>query len=309
MNNDKNIVLHLAPMAGAGDRAFRELCAEYGADEFYTEMISAKAVSFGDKKSFELAESGDSARPCRIQIFGHEEKLLAESAKVLCERFKPDGFDINMGCPVPKITKNGDGSRLMQDPELCGRLLFAVKNAVGIPTSAKIRAGWDEDSINAAEVAKCLEQAGADRICIHGRTKKDLYLSGTVKNHIIKEAASAVHIPIIANGDISDIKSLKKMQADTGCTHFMIGRAAIGHPWIFAEIKNALCGTDFTFDKKEIMKKHLLLASQYKNETYIYEMRMHMAHYLKGFRGAADLRNKVSAASSMDDYLEIIDMI
>lgn len=303
----KCVPLTLAPMAGAGDRAFREVCAAFGADAFTSEMISAKAVTFGDRNSFALAEHGETESPFFIQLFGSESETVARAAQLLTGRFPCDGIDLNFGCPVPKITKNGEGSALMRDPEKCRAIVAAVKGAVPVPVTVKMRIGWDDNTLNAVEVALACEAGGADGITVHGRTRADLYRDGTVRPAEIKKVVDAVGVPVIANGDVRDEMSARAMLEATGAAGLAIGRGALGNPWVFAEIRAALNGEEPRgIDKREVMRAHVALAFRYKPVAAAGELRTHMAHYLKGFRGAAALRAAVSAASTPADYEDII---
>lgn len=306
MDNSK-IALILAPMAGAGDRAFRETCALFGVDGFYTEMISAKAVHFGDKKTALLAETGETERPMRLQLFGSDPDIMAEAAVKLGKKAVCDGIDLNFGCPVPKIVGNGDGSALMRTPQKIYDITKEVASASSLPVTVKIRAGWDKGSINAPEVASLCQKAGASAVAVHGRTREDLYRDGTVRLDVIAAVKRAVDIPVIGNGDVKDGASAVRMLEETGCDGLMIGRAAIGAPWVFAEIRAALEGKPMIeVNKKEAILHHLTLAFRYKPQVAAKEMRMHVSHYLKGFRGAATLRNRASAAESYEDYLTLL---
>ena len=306
----KKVPLFLAPMAGAGDRAFREICAPFGVDFFCTEMISAKALVFGDKKTSALMDAGEVATPLRVQLFGSDPNFLAKAAAIVAEKETFCGIDLNFGCPVPKIAGNGEGSALMRDVKKCAEIVSAVRCASPLPVSVKIRAGWDEESLNAPEVALACQEAGADMICVHGRTRMDFYRDGTVKPQIIRKVKEAVSIPVIGNGDIVSGESAKKMLLETGCDGLMIGRAAVGAPWVFASIRAALEGREEPFvDRKEVIREHLRLAFRYKPESAGREMRMHMAKYLKGFRGAASLRDRSGKAVRIEDYFELVDQL
>ena len=224
----------LAPMAGVSDRAYRELCVRFGAAYCVSEMVSSKALSFNSKKSEELMEISDLERPCGIQIFGDDPKCMADAAKHALEN-KPDIIDINMGCPAPKISSNGSGSALMKNPRLCGEIVKAVTAVTDIPVTVKIRKGWDDDSVNAVEVAKICESAGAAAITVHGRTRQQYY-KPPVDYDIIKAVRESVSVPVIANGDIDNAERAKEVMDITGCDLVMIGRATLGNPWIFSQI-------------------------------------------------------------------------
>ena len=224
----------LAPMAGVSDRAYRELCVRFGAAYCVSEMVSSKALSFNSKKSEELMEISDLERPCGIQIFGDDPKCMADAAKHALEN-KPDIIDINMGCPAPKISSNGSGSALMKKPRLCGEIVKAVTAVTDIPVTVKIRKGWDDDSVNAVEVAKICESAGAAAITVHGRTRQQYY-KPPVDYDIIRTVRESVSVPVIANGDIDSAERAKEVMDITGCDLVMIGRATLGNPWIFSQI-------------------------------------------------------------------------
>ena len=304
---ENKIVLALAPMAGAGDRAFRETCALFGVDLFCTEMISAKAVHFGDKKTVLLAETGAEERPIAIQLFGSDPEIMAEAAEKLGTRDRCDGIDLNFGCPVPKIVNNGDGSALMKNPQLCYEITRAVVEASRLPVTVKIRAGWDGDHLNAPEIASLCEKAGAAGIAVHGRTRVDFYRDGTMRPEVIRAVKEAVSIPVLANGDVVDGESALRLLKFTRCDGLMIGRGAVGSPWVFAEVRAALEGKPLPeINKEEAVRHHIDLAFRYKPEAAGRELRTHMAHYMKGFRGAAALRNNVSHAETKEDYLKLL---
>ena len=260
----------LAPMAGITDRAYRELCVEFGAAYCVSEMVSSKALSFNIKKSEELMEISDYERPCGIQIFGDDPKCMAEAAVHSMEN-KPDIIDINMGCPAPKISSNGSGSALMKNPLLCGEIVKAVTSAVDVPVTVKIRKGWNNSAVNAVEVAKICEQAGAAAITIHGRTREQYY-KPPVDYDIIKEVNNAVSIPVIANGDITSAKIAKEVMDYTGCQLVMVGRASLGNPWIFSEINAYLENPDCIIkaptleEKLNVMCRHIEKMVEYKGE-------------------------------------------
>ncbi len=303
-------MLYLAPMAGAGDRAFRETCAQFGADVFCTEMISAKAVRYGDRKTALLAETGKTDRPIALQLFGSEPEILAEAAVKLGDPEKVDWIDLNFGCPVPKIVNNGEGSALMKNPPLIYDIVHAVASASLLPVSVKIRAGWDEEHINAPEVAELCQKAGARRIAVHGRCRSDFYREGTVRLSVIRDVKKAVSIPVIGNGDVLSGESAVRMLEETGCDGLMIGRGAVGAPWIFREIRCFLEGKEKPIiHRKEAIRSHLERAFTYKPDSAGREMRMHMAQYCKGFRGAASLRDRASHAETKEDYLSLLDQI
>ncbi|XOQ42979.1 MAG: tRNA-dihydrouridine synthase [Clostridium sp.] len=296
----------LAPMAGAGDRAFREICAEFGAAFTVSEMVSAKALQFNDKKTRGLMELGDVARPAAIQLFGSEPDVMAEGAKRAME-FSPDVIDINMGCPAPKITGHGAGSALMKNPPLCGEIVAAVKNAVPVPVTVKIRAGWDEKSKNAVEVAKICESAGAAAVAVHARTRAQMYAPSPDWG-IIQAVKNVVSIPVIGNGDVTDAQSAARMMEQTGCDAVMVARGALGNPWVFREINAYLDDSCRILPKPGVHEKMLVLLRQvelmcrYKDEhRAMHEVRKHVGWYLKGLRNAAEFRRRASLISSMEE--------
>ena len=305
-------VLYLAPMAGVTDSAFRQVCRALGADAVVGEMISAKALTFGDKKTALLAAFKECERPVILQIFGNDPQIMAEGAKILCERFAPDGIDVNMGCPVPKITKNGEGSALLDKPKLIEKIVREVKSAANVPLSVKLRAGRVPSKPLAVEAALAAKNGGADMICVHARYASQMY-APPVYPEIIREVKQALgnDFPLIANGDISDAASARRMLELTGCDRLMIGRAALGRPWIFDEIKAAFGGADFAQpDIGEIMALHARLCFDAKPELIaVRELRKHVAAYIKGFKGAAALRDRVNRAETKAEIFSLISEI
>lgn len=305
---ENRIQLVLAPMAGVGDRAFREICRECGADAVTTEMISAKAFSFGDRKTRDLARTSGEEAPVSLQLFGHEPDLLARAADFFSHTGDYEAIDLNFGCPVPKVVRGGDGSALLRDPDLLYEIAARCVEASRVPVTAKIRIGWDRERINAAETARLLEQAGVARLAVHGRTREDLYRPGTVRREAIRAAVEAVSIPVFANGDVTDSASARAMLEETGAAGLMIGRAALGAPWIFSEIRAALSGVPAPeTDRFAVIRRHVEKAFACKPRAAGAELRMHFAHYLKGFPGASRLRDAASRASSPRDYLDLTD--
>lgn len=296
----------LAPMAGVADRAMRELCMQYGAAYCITEMVSSKGLTMQDKKSKELLLISNSERPTGAQIFGDDPQIMAEAAKKAEEFCKPDFIDINMGCPAPKISGNGGGSALLKDPELAGKIIKKVKDAVSVPLSVKIRIGWDESSLNAVTMAKICEETGADAITVHGRTKQQMY-APPVNIGMIAEVKKNVKIPVIGNGDIVDGASAKKMLDETGCDFLMVGRAALGAPWIFSQI-NAYLETGEILpeptveEKMQIMLTHIEKLCEYKGDYIgMREARKHASWYIKGMRGAASMRQEIGKLENMSE--------
>ncbi len=279
-------------------------------DFFCTEMISAKAVHFGDKKTAALAETGPDERPIAIQLFGSEPELLSEAAVKLCAGKNFDRVDLNFGCPVPKIVNNGEGSALMKDLDLCYEICRAVVQTSPVPVSVKIRAGWDGEHLNAPEIARLCEKAGAVSIAVHGRTRMDFYRDGTMRPEVIRKVKESVSIPVIANGDVRDGESAKRLLEETCCDGLMIGRGAVGAPWVFAQIRAALMGEEEPkISRKEVILRHVERCFAYKPVTAGRELRMHMAQYLKGFRGAAALRDRASHGETLEDYKELISLL
>ena len=300
----------LAPMAGVSDRAYRELCVRFGASYCVSEMVSSKALSFNSKKSEELMEISDLERPCGIQIFGDDPKCMADAAKHALEN-KPDIIDINMGCPAPKISSNGSGSALMKNPRLCGEIVKAVTAVTDIPVTVKIRKGWDDDSVNAVEVAKICESAGAAAITVHGRTRQQYY-KPPVDYDIIRAVRESVSVPVIANGDIDSAERAKEVMDITGCDLVMIGRATLGNPWIFSQINaylenpNVKIHTPDLEERLGVMIEHIGKMVEYKGEHMaMLQARKLVVGYFKGMKGAAALRNEAGKIKTLDDLYEL----
>ena len=300
----------LAPMAGVSDRAYRELCVRFGAAYCVSKMVSSKALSFNSKKSEELMEISDLERPCGIQIFGDDPKCMADAAKHALEN-KPDIIDINMGCPAPKISSNGSGSALMKNPRLCGEIVKAVTAVIDIPVTVKIRKGWDDDSINAVEVAKICESAGAAAITVHGRTRQQYY-KPPVDYDIIRAVRESVSVPVIANGDIDSAERAKEVMDITGCDLVMIGRATLGNPWIFSQINaylenpNVKIHTPDLEERLGVMIEHIGKMVEYKGEHMaMLQARKLVVGYFKGMKGAAALRNEAGKIKTLDDLYEL----
>jgi tRNA-dihydrouridine synthase B len=300
----------LAPMAGVSDRAYRELCVRFGAAYCVSEMVSSKALSFNSKKSEELMEISDLERPCGIQIFGDDPKCMADAAKHALEN-KPDIIDINMGCPAPKISSNGSGSALMKNPRLCGEIVKAVTAVTDIPVTVKIRKGWDDDSVNAVEVAKICESAGAAAITVHGRTRQQYY-KPPVDYDIIRAVRESVSVPVIANGDIDSAERAKEVMDITGCDLVMIGRATLGNPWIFSQINaflenpNVKIHTPDLEERLGVMIEHIGKMVEYKGEHMaMLQARKLVVGYFKGIKGAAALRNEAGKIKTLDDLYEL----
>lgn len=300
----------LAPMAGVADRAFRELCVGYGASYVVSEMISSKGVFLGDRKSKQLMQLSEAERPAGVQIFGSDPAIMAGCLKTVLE-VQPQFVDINMGCPAPKIAGNGGGASLMRNPALAEQIVAAVTNACGnIPVTVKIRAGWDFDSINAVEMARRAENAGASAITVHGRTRQQMY-APPVHHEIIADVKKAVSIPVVGNGDITDGITAAKMLEDTNCDFLMVGRGALGRPWVFQQI-NAYLNEGRILpeppvpERMRVMLKHIQMLCEYKGERIgIREARKHAAWYTKGIRGAAKYRRELGMLESIAQLEEI----
>lgn len=299
----------LAPLAGVADRAFRELCKGYGAAYTVCEMASAKGISLGDKKSAELLSITEPERPAGSQIFGNSPETMATAAKKALE-FNPDFIDINMGCPAPKVASSGGGALLMKNPLLAADIVKAVVEASTVPVTVKMRSGWDDNNINAVELAKRCEDAGAAAITVHGRTKVQMY-APPVNTDIIKQVKAAVKIPVIGNGDVIDGPSAAKLMEETGCDMVMIGRGALGRPWVFSQINaylehEVLLPEPTVTEKMFVMLKHIEKLCEYKGERVgIREARKHAAWYTKGLHGAANYRARIGLINSVEELRQI----
>ena len=298
----------LAPMAGVTDRAFRELCMGFGAAFCVSEMVSAKALTMGDKKTAGLLGISPGEQPMAIQLFGYDPATMAEGARIAVDSLPvaPAAIDINMGCPAPKIVNNHSGSALMKDPALCGRIVEAVARAVDLPVTVKMRKGWDAASVNAVEVAKICEAAGAKMIAIHGRTREQMYAPPADWN-IIAAVKQAVDIPVVGNGDIYCARDAMQMMEQTGCDLVMVGRGAMGNPWIFREINAQYAlgrpvSPPGLYERLHVMNRHIIRLCACKGEPIgMREARKHTAWYMKGLRGAARLRVLCGELRTLDD--------
>ena len=299
----------LAPMAGVADRAFRELCVSYGAAYVVSEMISSKGVSMGDRKSKDLMFLSDEERPAAVQIFGSDPKIMAESIETVMQ-VKPQIIDINMGCPAPKIAGNGGGASLAKNPQLAEEIVREVVKVSPVPVTVKIRAGWDENSINAVEMAQRAENAGAAAVTIHGRTRKQLY-APPVDRNIIAEVKRAVSIPVIGNGDIVDGLSAASMLEETNCDLIMVGRGALGCPWVFSQINayldhERIIPNPPVSERMRVMIKHIETICKYKGDFIgMREARKHAGWYTKGLHGAAKYRLELGTIEAMEQLQEI----
>lgn len=305
----------LAPMAGVGDYAFRSICKKHGADYVTSEMISAKAICYGDKKTPLLARMTEEELPMALQLFGSEPYFIAKAAYTLLEEaaakgIMPAAIDINMGCPVSKIVSNGEGSALMRSPALIGEIVREAVKSSCVPVTIKIRLGWDKSSINAAEVARIAEQNGAAAICVHARTRSMMYTPGTMPQYIA-EVKRSVNIPVIGNGDIFCFEDARRMMAETGCDSVAIARGALGNPFIFEEIKAGIAGIPYTPPTPKIRiaaaLEQLLNACESKGERVgVHESRKHISYYTKGLRGSSEIRGRLNAIESLSELRETL---
>ena len=307
----KNNVV-LAPMAGICNHAYRTIIKEMGAGLIYAEMVSDKAISYGSKKTIDMLYMTDSERPIAQQIFGSDKKSFVTAAKYIEENMHPDIIDINMGCPVPKVAlKSQAGSALLKNPEKVYEIVSAVVKAVNVPVTVKIRSGWDFNSINAVEIAKIVEKAGASAITVHPRTRSQGY-SGKANWEIIKEVKENVNIPVIGNGDIKSCFDAKKMLDLTGCDAIMIGRGVLGNPWLIKEcidhLEHGILPKEVSNEEKlKMILHHLDLLSSSKNsKVALLEMRSHAAWYLKGIPNTSKLKEDIFKTKTIEEFKELI---
>lgn len=307
--------LFLGPMAGYTDFAMRTVCREMGAEGLVTEMVSAKAVVYGDRKTIPLARVSAEEWPCAVQLFGHEPEVLAEAARIVAAGVgggvAPTMIDLNMGCPVHKIVSGGDGSALMRDPALAERIVRAVRDAVKIPVTVKIRLGWDDAHRNAPEVARAAESGGADAVFVHGRTRTQFY-AGTADYRGIGEVVRAVSLPVIGNGDVRDAEGGARLLRESGCAGIMVGRGAVGNPFLFRTLAALLSGQPLpppptAAEKYAVAKRQLTLAAKEKGESVaVLEARKHLGEYLRGIRGGSAARAEIFRAESAGEMLRIL---
>ena len=305
--NIKNIKIKktaaMAPMADVADTAFRIMVKRFGAAYTVGEMTSAKGLTYGDKRTAQLLELSETERPSAIQLFGYEPDIMAKAVKIAL-KYNPDIIDINAGCPVNKVVKTGAGSALMKNPKLFGEVVKSTVESAGeTPVTVKIRTGWDDNSINCIEIARIAEDSGVSAITVHGRTRTQFY-SGKADWNMIAEVKQAVNIPVIGNGDVDSAESATQMYKQTNCDLVMIGRAALGKPWVFS-------GVEPPFQEKmQVMREHIELAVSLKGEYIaMRESRKHAAWYIKGIRNAAAIRHKCMQLTTLDDLYRLIEEI
>lgn len=312
-NVEINGKIVVAPMAGISNMTFRRICKSMGASLVVAEMVSDKAITYGNEKTFELLRMNDDERPISQQIFGSDVKSFVEAAKIVEEKMKPDIIDINMGCPVPKVAvKNQAGSALLKNPEKVGEIIKAVVGAVNVPVTVKIRSGWDQSSINAVEIAKIAEANGASAITVHARTRAQGY-AGKADWNIIKEVVNAVNIPVIGNGDVVSCYDAKKMLDETGCSAVMIGRGLLGNPWLIKEcveyLKSGKLPEVIDYNEKiDMMEYHLNKLCEDKTEKQaVLEIRNHLLNYLKGLPENKEVKNQVCRCKSRLEIIKVLE--
>ena len=306
-NVEINNNVFLAPMAGITDVPYRSICKEFGVGLTYSEMISAKGMYYNDEKTRLLMKKAKKETPFAVQIFGSDADIMAKVAEEISG--SADIIDINMGCPAPKVVKNGDGSKLMQSPELIAGITRKVVEKAKVPVTIKIRKGWDKEHVNAVQIARIAEKNGISAITVHGRTREEFY-SGKADWNIIKEVKDSVSIPVIGNGDIISIESANEIFEKTNCDAIMIGRASLGNPWIFEEIISGQKVNKTCEDVKKMIEKHLEMLIKEKGEyTAIREIRKHIAWYIKGFANAAEIRKRVNEIDGLEELKSMIQNI
>ena len=301
-----------APMAGISDRPSRLIAREYGCGLVYTEMISAKALTYKNQKTYLLMNMEDEVQPVNMQIFGSEPDVMAEGARIM-QAHGAQIIDINMGCPVPKVVNNGEGSSLMRNPELAAEIVEAMVKAVDVPITVKFRKGWDDTSVNAVEYAKRMEAAGVSAIAVHGRTRMQYY-SGKADWEIIRQVKEAVQVPVIGNGDLFEPEDGKKMMEETGCDGIMLGRGALGRPWMYQQtldyLRTGMYQPEPALEqRKEVILYHARLICAEKGEyVAMKELRKHIAWYYKGLPNAARMRDLINTVSTMEELQNLLQM-
>jgi len=301
-------------MAGVTDAAFREVCKACGADITYTEMVSSRALVYQDSKTHTLLHRNEGESPFGVQLFGNEPAVMRKAAEIAIERTGCDFIDINMGCPTPKIVNNGDGSALMKSPALAAEIVREIKRGINIPVTVKFRKGWDGGSVNAVEFAKELEQAGADALAVHGRTRVAMY-SGRADWDIIREVCDAVSIPVIANGDVFEGLDAARMKKRTGAQGIMVGRGAFGNPWIFGQCRAALDGRELPplpplEERLDVAEGQIRKSAEILGEKIaLLEARRHIAWYLRGVRGASYFKTRVTGISTLEELHRLLEEI
>ena len=304
----------MAPMAGVTDRAFRQICRDCGAALTVSEMISTRALLFQDKKTRQLLQLAPNEKPGWIQIFGHEPESMAEGAVKALEISGAELLDINMGCPAPKIVRGGDGSALMRDPKQASAVIRAVVDAVSVPVTVKFRKGWDEESVNYLDFARMVQDSGASAVTLHGRTRTQMY-AGQADWDAIAQVKQTLHIPVIANGDVSSPEDARRILAHTGADGVMIGRGALGNPWLFAQCQAMDDGRQIPSspelaERLRTARVQIELAREYKGERIaMLEARKHLAWYVKGIRGTKKLKAKISGLTSLDQLEELLEEV
>lgn len=308
LNFEDNVFL--APMAGVTDIAFREICKEMGCGLVYTEMVSAKGLYYGSKNTKELLRLSEKEKPVAVQIFGSDPTIMAKA----CEEFNLNDdiciIDVNMGCPAPKIVKNGEGSALMKNPKLAAEIIKEMKKVSKKPVTCKFRKGFDENNINALEFAKEMEQAGVDAITVHGRTRTQMY-EGKADWDIISKIKESVKVPVIGNGDVFSAEAAMELTKKTKCDGIMVARGAMGNPWIFREINSALKGEEVNYptdiEKIDMCIRHLNLAIEYHGEAKaVREMRKHIGWYIKGIKNCTEIKNRINVEKDSSEVFRIL---